>query len=70
MNMKVMAARNKTKLIQINLAIDYIYNNSLSYYFSAPDLYILFSRAKWHSSAILTEVYLCFFLSCKANARV
>jgi hypothetical protein len=26
--------------------------------------------ANWHSSATLTEVFLCFFLSCKANARV
>jgi len=37
--------------------------------------YVLFCtfcshRANWHSSATLTEVYLCFFLSCKANARV
>ena len=24
----------------------------------------------WHSSATLTEVFPCFFLSCKANARV
>ena len=30
----------------------------------------LFYRASWHSSATLTEVLLCFFLSCKANARV
>jgi len=29
-----------------------------------------FHCANWHSSAILTEVFLCFFLSCKANARV
>ena len=29
-----------------------------------------FHRANWHSSAILTEVFPCFFLSCKANARV
>jgi len=29
-----------------------------------------FYRANWHSSAILTEVFPCFFLSCKANARV
>jgi len=29
-----------------------------------------FHPANWHSSAILTEVFLCFFLSCKANARV
>ena len=27
-------------------------------------------RASWHSSATLTEVCPCFFLSCKANARV
>jgi len=29
-----------------------------------------FHRASWHSSATLTEVYQCFFLSFKANARV
>jgi hypothetical protein len=29
-----------------------------------------FHRANWHFSATLTEVFLCFFLSCKANARV
>jgi len=29
-----------------------------------------FHRAKWHSSATLTEDFLCFFLSCKTNARV
>ena len=33
-------------------------------------LYILFACANWHSSAILTEGFPCFFLSCKANARV
>jgi hypothetical protein len=38
-------------------------------------MYVLFCifcyhDAKWHSSATLTEVYLCFFLSCKANDRV
>jgi len=27
-------------------------------------------RASWHSSATLTEVFPCFFLNCKANARV
>ena len=26
--------------------------------------------ANWHSPASLTEVFPCFFLSCKANARV
>jgi hypothetical protein len=29
-----------------------------------------FHRANWHSSTILTEVFPCFFLSRKANARV
>jgi magnesium-transporting ATPase (P-type) len=29
-----------------------------------------FHRANWHSSATLTEVFPCFFLSCKSNARV
>jgi hypothetical protein len=37
--------------------------------------YVLFCifclhRANWHSSATLTEVSPCFFVSCKANARV
>ena len=27
-------------------------------------------RTNWHSSATLTEIFPCFFLSCKANARV
>jgi len=27
-------------------------------------------RASWHSSITLTDVFPCFFLSCKANARV
>jgi len=29
-----------------------------------------FHRANWYSLVILTEVFLFFFLSCKANARV
>jgi len=29
-----------------------------------------FQRVNWHSSATLTEVFPCFFLICKANARV
>jgi hypothetical protein len=29
-----------------------------------------FHHANWHSSAALTEGFPCFFLSCKANARV
>jgi len=31
---------------------------------------ISFHRANWHSPATLTEGFPCFFLSCKANARV
>jgi len=33
-------------------------------------MFMYLHRANWHSSATLTEVYPCFFLSCKANARV
>jgi len=38
-------------------------------------MYVLFCifclhHANWHFSATLTEVFPCFFLSCKANARV
>jgi len=55
--------------------------NSVSYVFLLLRLYILivmyvlfcifsFHRANWHSLATLTEVFPCFFLSCKANARV
>ena len=29
-----------------------------------------FHRPNWRSSATLTEAFMCFFLSCKANARV
>ena len=33
-------------------------------------MFMYFLRAIWHSSATLTEVFPCFFLSCKANARI
>jgi hypothetical protein len=33
-------------------------------------MFIYLHHASWHSSANLTEVFPCFFLSCKANARV
>ena len=33
-------------------------------------MFMYFHRASWHSSATLTEVFLCFFLSCKVNASV
>ena len=35
-----------------------------------PFCIFCFHLANWHSSAILTEVFPRFFLSCKANARV
>jgi hypothetical protein len=55
--------------------------NSVSYVFlllclcTLIIMYVLFCifcfhRANWHSSSSLTEVFPCFFLSCKANARV
>ena len=37
-------------------------------YVACSVLYILF--ANWHSPSTLTKVFPCFFLSCKANARV
>ena len=33
-------------------------------------MFMYFHFASWHSSATLTEVFPCFFLSCKTNARV
>jgi len=37
-----------------------------------PALFCMFRfhRANWHSLTTLTEVFPCFFFSCKANARV
>jgi len=40
---------------------------STSMYFYCIFMYL---RASWHYSATLTEIFPCFFLSCKANARV
>ena len=33
-------------------------------------MFIYLHRASWHSSATLTEVFPCLFLSCKVNATV
>jgi len=38
----------------------------LNFYF----MFMYLHRASWHSSVTLTEVFPCFFLSCKANSRV
>ena len=32
-------------------------------------MFMYLHRASWHSSATLTEVFPCFFFSCKANVR-
>jgi len=37
-----------------------------TYYF----MFMYLHRASWHSSDTVTEGFPCFFLSCKANARV
>ena len=47
-----------------NLCI-FIVMSVYSYY-----MFMYLHRASWHSSATLTEVFPCFFLSCKVNARV
>jgi hypothetical protein len=33
-------------------------------------MFMYLHRASWHFSAALTEIFPCFFLGCKANARV
>ena len=33
-------------------------------------MFMYLHRASWHSLATMTEVFPCFFFSCKANARV
>jgi hypothetical protein len=33
-------------------------------------MFMYLHRSNWQTSATLTEVFPCFFLSCKANARV
>jgi hypothetical protein len=33
-------------------------------------MFMYLHRASWHSSPTLTEVFPCFFLSCKSNARL
>ena len=47
-----------------NLCI-FIVMSIYSYY-----MFMYLRRASWHSSATLTDDFPCFFLSCKANARV
>jgi len=59
----------------INVYIIVFLFNTVIYLFLLLCLYsdfmfVYLHRASWHSSATLTEVFPCFFLSCKANARV
>jgi hypothetical protein len=56
-------------MASINITVIYIY----IFIFMSIYSYCMFMylhRASWHSSANLTEVFPCFLLSCKANARV
>jgi hypothetical protein len=41
-----------------------------SYFLYALFCTFCFHRANWHSPTTLTEVFPCFLLSCKANAKV
>ena len=51
-------------------------SNSLTYMFPivmsmySYCMFMYIHRANWYSSATLTEVFPCFYLSCKAKARV
>ena len=64
--------------IVLYMVVCFVYFNSVSYVFlllclyTLIDMYALFCIffANCHSLATLTEVFPCFFLSCKANARV
>ena len=40
------------------------------YVYDSYCMFMYLHRASWQSSATLKEVFPCFFLSCKANARV
>jgi hypothetical protein len=48
------------------LIVMFMYSN----YLYALFCIFCFHRANWHSPTTLTEDFPCFFLSCKANARV
>jgi hypothetical protein len=50
-----------------------LFSNVIYVFFISMYSYCMFMylhSARWHSSATLTEVFPCFFLICKANARV
>jgi len=53
-------------IVRVNLCIVIVIVMSMYSYC----MFIYLHRASWHSSATLTEDFPCFFLSCKANARV
>jgi len=53
----------------------FLFNTAIYVFFIVMSTYsycmfVYLHRASWHSSATLNEVLPCFFLSCKANARV
>ena len=45
-------------------------SNTIRRHIDNMKLLLVFCYYHWHSSATLTEGFPCFFLSCKANARV
>jgi hypothetical protein len=53
--------------VLLNVYVSYVY--VFTVYFCIYCMFMYLHLASWHSSATLTEVFLCFFLSCKANAR-
>jgi len=61
---KLLLSTSKYSCLMFNSCIFIV----ISMYFYC--VFMCLHRASWHSSATLTEVFPCFFLSCKANARV
>ena len=53
----------------------FLFNNEIYEFFIIISKYsyrmfICLHRVSWHTSATLTEVFPCFFFSCKVNGRV
>jgi hypothetical protein len=74
-NIKLLLIYSLGSIFFINVyVVVFLFNTAIyvfyfiSMYFCCMFMYL--HRASWHSSATLTEVFPCFFLSCKANARV
>ena len=58
-------------IVFLRNTVVYVFYCYVSYcMFMSYCVFMYLHRASWHSSATLTEVLPCFFLSCKANTRV